>query len=178
MTVTLNQLEEAQRKADTCQAVTEALRDSTKVLSDNTIRDLLHFSEVNARSYAVDQTVFHHVRSQHHENGRLKEQVVKIWNRQLSLQQELTDIREYCGFDTAQALKEAVEAGKTAPVPVPVPVAPVAPAHHVTVTNPLFKPAPINAPSTPAPAPATLDESVVTPSTLNESNVGHRRHIQ
>jgi hypothetical protein len=124
----LEQLASAQHKADTIQQVTEALKDSTKVLADETIRDLLHFAQKT--SYASDATMPFRVSSQHHENGRLNKSVVTIWNRQLALQQELDQIRKYHGFDTAQALKEAVEAGKTKPLP-----APVKPAVRVTTSN-------------------------------------------
>ena len=125
MTDTLTQLSEVQRKADTIQQATEALKDSTKVLSDETIRDLITYAQDGARASNVDKTVAFRVASQRHANGKLHESVVAIWNRQLALQHDLDQIRRYHGFATAQALKEAVEAGKTAPVPVPAtPVTP------------------------------------------------------
>jgi hypothetical protein len=119
-----------QHHADTVQEVHDALKDGNKVLSDNIILDLLHYAELGARSYAVDQTIFHHVTSAHQESRRLKDLQVKLWNRQLHLNQQMDDVRKFHGYETESAFRDAIAAGKRAPRVV-TPVATV----HVSVTD-------------------------------------------
>jgi hypothetical protein len=126
--MTDTKLTDLQSKADALQEVHDALKDGSKVLSDNTIRDLLHYAELGARSYAEDQTIFHHVTSAHHESRRLKDLQTQLWNRQLQINQQVDEIRRYHGYETRQALIDAINAGKRAPVPV----APTPTVHVVT----------------------------------------------
>jgi hypothetical protein len=126
--MTDTKLTDLQQRADTVQAAHDSLKDGGKVLSDNIIRDLLHYAELGARSYAEDQTIFHHVTSAHHESRRLKDLQTQLWNRQLQINQQVDEIRRYHGYETRQALIDAINAGKRAPVPV----APTPTVHVVT----------------------------------------------
>jgi hypothetical protein len=126
--MTDTKLIDLQHHADTLQAVHDALADNTKILSDNTLRDLIYYAEINAQDFAADRTIFHHVTSAHHESRRLKDLQTQLWNRQLQINQQVDEVRRYHGYETRQALIDAINAGKRAPVPV----APTPTVHVVT----------------------------------------------
>jgi hypothetical protein len=128
MTITLDQLAAVQAKANTLQAVQQALTDSTKVLSDSVISDLLHFASKTA--FASDETIPPRTSQHHYQIQKLKDHANKHASQLDILQKELSDLRKYLGFESADALKAAVESGITKPLP-----APPKPAVHITVSD-------------------------------------------
>ncbi len=66
----------------------------------------------------------------HYQLQKLKDHAHKHASQLDALQKELSDLRKYLGFTTAEALKEAVEAGLIKPLP-----APPKPAVHITVSD-------------------------------------------
>jgi hypothetical protein len=128
MTDTLSQLSAVQHRADLLQAVQEVLADSTKILSNDIVSDLVKCTEpwTNVR----EQTIVSGYAQHHYQLQKLKDHAQKHASQLDVLQKELSDLRKYLGFATAEVLKEAVEAGITKPLP-----APAKPAVHITVSD-------------------------------------------
>jgi hypothetical protein len=128
MTDTLSQLSAVQHRADLLQEVQGVLADSTKILSNDIVSDLVKCTE--PWTSVREQTMVSGYAQHHYQLQKLKDHAHKHASQLDVLQKELSDLRKYLGFTTAEALREAVEAGITKPLP-----APPKPAVHISVSK-------------------------------------------
>jgi hypothetical protein len=100
----------AQSKSDTLQQVADSLKDSTNLLNDGVVRDLLHIAQRTA--FVSDDTIVPRLAQHLFASKRLTKKVHNALSQIHELKRQLADIRTYLGVGTDEELSAAVAAGR------------------------------------------------------------------
>lgn len=114
----------AQHRADVLQQVADSLKDSTKTLSKDIIHALMQYAQQSSTDFSLDKTVVPRLAQHHYQMEKVNSRVAAQWDLLHGLQKQLSDLRTYHGYDSAEALKAVIEAGKRA-ISIPATVAKV-----------------------------------------------------